>query len=580
MKPLISLDVFDTAIFRKVFYPTDIFNVVEDKVGNNFKALRLSAQTMAATKKRGTYSLIDIYKEMTYPFSPKEEIKAEYENCVANHYILDMYNKGEADYIFISDMYLPSTVIKSMLEKCGYKNPQVYVSCELKACKGNGLLFTKVEEVLKRKISKHIGDNYSADIVGAQKAGIPKVEFVGPPTYQNKNIITPLLESVKLRKLLIDKELSSAPIAEKIGYQFAPLILSFTQKVLSECTGNQTIFFNARDSFAMYVIARWILKTDKSIKYCRFSRKSCAVANILVNYAMRHPLNSFSLSVFKIQRLETLRDLINTFNFDENWDYLKDIKEYNITLDSDISLHPSKGTIIEKVIVSIQKDLYEKVKVERKNFVKYLQNLGIKNGDIFVDLGYNGTIQGMITRISGIKLRGRYINTFDLKGDFQGTPIERKSFLPIGVLKAFGGAALEVIFSESRGTVVGYTDEGLPKLNKDNKYRKEITKSILRGIIKGARDILREGIKVTPDDGLKVIARYVNVPTVEEASFVNQPIFENGSYERNENIVWYDQELIKQGKIRECFRRSYWKKAFRILLENDPKYRFLSEYIK
>ena len=34
MKPLVSLDVFDTALFRKVFYPTDIFNVVEDKVSS------------------------------------------------------------------------------------------------------------------------------------------------------------------------------------------------------------------------------------------------------------------------------------------------------------------------------------------------------------------------------------------------------------------------------------------------------------------------------------------------------------------------------------------------------------------
>jgi predicted HAD superfamily hydrolase len=62
---------------------------------------------------------------MSTTFNPKEEIKAEYVNCKANPYILEMYNKGEADYIFISDMYLPSTVIKSMLEKCGYKDPKV-----------------------------------------------------------------------------------------------------------------------------------------------------------------------------------------------------------------------------------------------------------------------------------------------------------------------------------------------------------------------------------------------------------------------------------------------------------------------
>ena len=241
-KPLVSIDVFDTAVLRKVFKPTDIFNLVEENVGNNFKVARLLAQEKAR-KKNIYYDISDIYRLLPFTLSPKAEIKEEILNSEANPYILDLYNKQEADYIFISDMYLPSAVIVQMLEKCGYKNPNVFVSCEFKALKGNGLLFTKVENFLKRKIQKHIGDNYSADILGAKKAEIPEVEFIGPNIYM-KEVLTPELENVKLRKLLINEELSNASTEEKIGYIFAPLVLSFVQTVLDEASDEEIIFFN------------------------------------------------------------------------------------------------------------------------------------------------------------------------------------------------------------------------------------------------------------------------------------------------------------------------------------------------
>ena len=577
MKPLVSLDVFDTAIFRKVFKPTDIFNLVEESVGSDFKAQRILAQDKAR-RKSIYYNIVDIYRELPFPLSPKAEIKTEILNCFANPYILDLYNKQEADYIFISDMYLPSTIIIEILERCGYKNPKVYVSCELKACKGDGKLFTKVENTLKRKIQKHIGDNYVSDILGAQKAGIPETEFIGP-SIDNATVVTPELKNVRLRKLLINEELSNSSIEEKIGYLFAPLILSFTQSVLEEVPENKTVFFNARDGFIMYVVARWILKTKKSIKYCRFSRKSCYLANIITNLNLKHPNNSASLYFFKIQRIQTLRDLIKTFDLDENADYSNVLEEFNINLDTNIEFHPNKRYLIERTFRAIQKEFYDKVKEEKKNFFKYLDKLKMKNGDFFVDLGYAGTIQGIIKRLSGLDLKGRYINTFDLNGNFQGTVFEKKSFLPLGFLRPYGGAAIELIFSEACGTVIKYDNEGNPILSNDFKYRKDITRAILRGVLKGVKDLIKEDISVDIPDCMSILKRYYEKPTIEEAEFANQDIFENGSYDNNESVVWFNKDWIRKGKLRECYSRSYWKSAFKKLLENDKKYKILMRYI-
>lgn len=576
MKPLISLDVFDTAIFRKVFYPTDIFNVVEDKVGNNFKALRVEAQR-AAAKKNPFYNIIDIYKEMSFPFNPKEEIKAEYENCKANPYILEMYNKGEADYIFISDMYLPAIVIKSMLEKCGYKNPQVFVSCEMRVNKSSGLLFSRVEEKLNRKILKHIGDNYGADILGAQKARISQVEFVGPPIYK-KEVITPILKNTKLRKFLIDKELSDASIEEKIGYQFAPLALAFTQYVLNQATKSQTIFFNARDSFILYVIARWILKTKKKIKYCRFSRRSNFIADIAVNYSLSHPNNAFSYRFFRTLQVKSLRDFLQLFHFNEKTDFSSILKEYGITLDSNLELNKNKFFILEKVILLIQPEIYKRAREEKRNFLKYIDNIGMKNNDIFVDSGYRGTLQGVIHRIANINVKGVYLTVLGgLKGNYYGYNFIKDSFLPLD--RAYGGALLESIFTELKGTTVGYTEEGKPVLSRDSKYRKDVSKKIMRGVLRGCRNLYKENISASAEDCSTLLKRLMDFPTVEEALFGNQPLFENGSNEDG-SMVWFNEKRIREGKLKECYNKSYWKSAFKLLLKNSPDLNFLLGELK
>lgn len=571
---LISLDVFDTAIFRGVYRPTDIFRVVEDEVGHNFHNLRIDAQNKAR-RISIHYNIFDIYKYIPQ-FNVKDEIKAEYANCRPNPYILNMYNKGKDDFIFISDMYLPEKVIKGMLERCGYKNPRVFVSCDYKACKGDGRLFKVVEQKIGRKIDKHIGDNYHCDILGAKRARIPEVEFVGPPIY-DKAVITPELKSVKLRKLLIDKEFSNDDIAEKVGYWFAPLILAFTQKVLNDAKDSQTIFFNARDSFLMYIIARWILKTKKKIKYCRFSRKSCFLPNITVNKAINSQDNRESLTFFKIQRTKSIREFLKTYKLNENRDYSQVLKQFDITLDSIIDLHPRKQDIVEKTLIAAQQDLFKVVIRAKEGFKRYIRNLGMKDGDIWVDIGYTGTMQAMIKRIARVDLKGEYIGASRRPPVFQGVRFDREAFLPTNFIEPYNGAALELIFSEPAGTAVNYSEDGKPILLKDFKFRKEVTKRIARGVLKGVKDILKNDIKITKEDCMKVIQRYFDKPTLEEASFANQSIFENGSNE--ESVVWFDKEQIRKGKLQECYGRSYWKTAFRVLLENDPDFKSIKGVI-
>lgn len=563
LKPLISLDIFDTAIFRKVFLPTDIFKVVENKIGNNFYQERIIAQNTVAAKVPN-YTILDVYNAMPRKFSPKEEILAEMTLTEANPYILDLYNKKEYDFVFISDMYLPSVVLKKILENAGYKDPQVFVSCEEKALKGGGKLFIKVQEKLGRPIYKHIGDNYNADIKGAQKAGILHTEFVGPPIYKKQTTV-PVLQNPILRKLLINNDIYSESTADKIGYLFAPLVLCFLKELLNEESELATqIYFNARDGFVFYLVAKYLLKTQKKIKYCRFSRKSVHLANFNTDFPLSHEINKYTMSFFLTLRVKTLRDILDMLN----------IKEVNHPLlDEYIEFSPKKQSIIKEFVLSIEDLLRQKAIKERENINKYIEFLGMKDGDLFVDLGHFGSMQSIIYNVANIKLRGRYVHMYDASRAFSNVILEKTSFLPKDYLKLYTGIA-ELVFTEPRGTVVGYNDRGIPVLAKDSSHRKEVSKSIIKGIIRGVKDLLKNKVDISLDDCILILDRFFKTPSIEEAQFGNQPLFENGSIEE-ESIVWYNKEWIERGEIRKCFGRSYWKTAFMVLLRNDEDYKNL-----
>ncbi|EFT9206828.1 glycosyl transferase, partial [Salmonella enterica] len=78
--------------------------------------------------------------------------------------------------ILISDMYLPSAILKELLTSCGYdiSNIPVYSSGEERHSKNSGKLFSIVKKNENVDIASwmHVGDNVHADILNAKKLGI------------------------------------------------------------------------------------------------------------------------------------------------------------------------------------------------------------------------------------------------------------------------------------------------------------------------------------------------------------------------------------------------------------------------
>ncbi len=177
---IISFDIFDTILFRKVDKPSDIFTLVAStcKV-NNFKDLRITAEQESrkikfTNEKTYEVTLDDIYncneillknKDLLIQLELNTEKENIYENNIVKDLILSLKKSGKT-LICTSDMYLSSRQIKSFfspdLLRCFDK---FYVSSEQKYSKSNGKLFDVLENEYPNKKILHLGDNFYSDVL-------------------------------------------------------------------------------------------------------------------------------------------------------------------------------------------------------------------------------------------------------------------------------------------------------------------------------------------------------------------------------------------------------------------------------
>ena len=131
----ISFDIFDTAIYRIVKRPHDIFRLIEQQSGikNFFKnRKKASKTTRQKNKERGIIeiTLDEIYQtlgEIDTTLSEEKlyslkqlEMETEILACRPNTEILNLFNelkRKKKKIVFTSDMYLPKETIEQM-PKC------------------------------------------------------------------------------------------------------------------------------------------------------------------------------------------------------------------------------------------------------------------------------------------------------------------------------------------------------------------------------------------------------------------------------------------------------------------------------
>lgn len=205
----VSFDIFDTLVSRRIYRPRDLFSLMQSTLAtekffisayeigiiDNFPEIRVQAEVSARENRVRRFGgepeilISEIYDEILKkhpqlsPATVKKiidlEIQMEKIVLYKNARGSCLFEKAISDgckVILISDMYLPSAILKELLTSCGYdiSNIPVYSSGEERYSKNSGKLFSIVKKNENVDIASwmHVGDNVHADILNAKKLGI------------------------------------------------------------------------------------------------------------------------------------------------------------------------------------------------------------------------------------------------------------------------------------------------------------------------------------------------------------------------------------------------------------------------
>ena len=182
----VAFDVFDTLLVRPFWKPKDLFRYMGAMLRREgFADARIAAERKARETKREIV-IDEIYDCLDPSFSDlkEKEMSLEISLCRADPDIVPIFDSLVAHgkrIVLISDMYLPSVIIRKMAEKAGFHDiSAVYVSGENGCSKADGGLYRKLLSDLSLEPSDvlMIGDRPDVDVKRAREAGIDAIRWV------------------------------------------------------------------------------------------------------------------------------------------------------------------------------------------------------------------------------------------------------------------------------------------------------------------------------------------------------------------------------------------------------------------
>lgn len=191
---VISFDIFDTLLQRKVSTPSDVFDLVEKEYNKsslspirNFKQIRIDAEwksrKQSLTEETNIYSIYDMlpYDKEIRDLLLQLELKIERIELSARQEIKALYDYAtflRKEVIIISDMYLPADFIEEILYANDYRShSKLYVSSDTGVLKSTGNMFKlilkntgcRTQDVL------HIGDDILGDFIRPKSLNIKSI---------------------------------------------------------------------------------------------------------------------------------------------------------------------------------------------------------------------------------------------------------------------------------------------------------------------------------------------------------------------------------------------------------------------
>jgi FMN phosphatase YigB (HAD superfamily) len=290
---VLSLDIFDTALVRRVAHPTAVFALMEaTAVGRDprfagFADLRFRAEREARRLATEAGRSPEIGFDEIYDVVAREwwlsaddrtaletlELETERQVLVANPVVLRWYERARAlgkRVIFVSDMYLPTAFLTEVLDAAGYAEPEVYVSNGYGVGKWQKTLFDEAAKGCGASGDRilHLGDNAQSDRDCAEAAGWNALHYTegeveqpfalqlaNPGGLDSGNVSVSVgLGLARTHRLAIETsgEAFADRFARHLGYEVVgPTVLAFAGWVATQAVahGLDRVLFLARDGF-------------------------------------------------------------------------------------------------------------------------------------------------------------------------------------------------------------------------------------------------------------------------------------------------------------------------------------------
>lgn len=298
---VLSLDVFDTALLRRVRQPVDVFLLLEGPVrrllahpGLPVADLRANAEKLARDRQRaasghGEVTIAGIYEAFCelaeadrkhVPGLVAIELEAEGRMLYGNPPLLAAARAAAGAgmrVVFASDMYLPGEFIRGQLRGAGYDAPDgaLFVSGERGASKHAGDLYGQMVQALGVRPEEilHVGDNPQADVEKAREHGVSALHWRPALSPEDRPMIDQAAESREhgapahhdllsslcvgtvRRERFCPKKSSPGEeedLWDRLGYEVGgPLYFLFLRWILEQtrAEGIDRLYFLARDGY-------------------------------------------------------------------------------------------------------------------------------------------------------------------------------------------------------------------------------------------------------------------------------------------------------------------------------------------
>lgn len=341
---VITFDIFDTLVTRKVYEPQDVFLILDREYEGRFPFVFSDERKRAELEllSQGEPNIYQIYQQMRKNnpcLSKKEcqsllsrEVQKECQILTPRKKMLEClkYCEEKQKRVFlVSDMYLPEEIQKDILTQLDITQyEKIFVSCDYGVSKRNGL-FRIVKEYVGYKCTYlHIGDNVEAD--GAAENEEMGLFLIMSPlhmmeisTYSSILTYLELLETRIMLGLLLSEVFNNPFILENshgkpsivkkwsFGYAFiAPLVFSFVIWMLNKLESKAIILFSARDGWfiqKIYHLLKEKFQMDNLPKdeYLLISRKAMMLLDESNNRDRKNRYLCY-LSGFHLEKFEKI----------------------------------------------------------------------------------------------------------------------------------------------------------------------------------------------------------------------------------------------------------------------------------